>query len=53
MATHTKTESMSHSLVINMGDKAGARSILEEVIKEGSPSQAQRDQAAELEAKLG
>jgi FimV-like protein len=34
-----------------MGDKAGARSIIDEVIKDGSP--AQKNQAAELEAQLG
>ena len=36
---------------LNMGDKAGARSIIDEVMKEGNP--AQKDQAAELEAQLG
>ena len=36
---------------LNMGDKAGARSIIDEVMKEGSP--AQRDQAAELQAQIG
>ena len=36
---------------LNMGDKAGARSIIDEVIKDGSP--AQKNQAAELEAQLG
>ena len=36
---------------LNMGDKAGARSIIDEVMKEGSP--AQKTQAAELQAQLG
>jgi len=36
---------------LNMGDKAGARSIIDEVMKEGSPSQ--RDQAAELQSQIG
>ena len=35
---------------LNMGDKAGARSIIDEVLKEGSP--AQKDQAAELAAQI-
>jgi pilus assembly protein FimV len=35
---------------LNMGDKAGARSIIDEVFKEGSP--AQKNQAAELKAQL-
>ncbi len=36
---------------LNMGDKAGARSIIDEVMKEGSP--AQKDQAAVLQARIG
>ena len=36
---------------IDMGDKAGARSIIDEVLKEGNP--AQRQQAGELAAQLG
>ena len=36
---------------LNMGDKAGARSIIDEVLKEGSP--AQKSQAAELQAQIG
>ena len=35
---------------LNMGDKAGARSIIDEVLKEGSP--AQKNQAAELAAQI-
>lgn len=35
---------------LNMGDKAGARSIIDEVMKEGSP--AQKNQAAELAAQI-
>ena len=35
---------------IDMGDKAGARSIIDEVLKEGNP--AQREQAGELAAQL-
>ena len=34
-----------------MGDKDGARSIIEEVMKEGNA--AQRDQAAQLATQLG
>lgn len=36
---------------LNMGDKAGARSIIDEVMKEGNP--AQRNQAADMAAQLG
>jgi len=36
---------------LNMGDEAGARSIIDEVMKEGSP--AQKDQAAVLQARIG
>ena len=35
---------------LDMGDKAGARSIIDEVMREGDPSQ--RDQAAELASRL-
>ncbi|MDJ0956308.1 MAG: FimV/HubP family polar landmark protein [Arenicellales bacterium] len=35
---------------LNMGDKAGARSIIDEVLKEGSPDQ--KNQAAELAAQI-
>ena len=36
---------------INMGDNAGAKSIIDEVMKEGNPLQ--RGEAAELAAQLG
>jgi pilus assembly protein FimV len=35
---------------LDMGDKVGARSIIDEVMREGDP--AQRDQAAELASQL-